>query len=177
MYFIKKLFGILTYPHKCPDGTTRTIYYNVNDAIPLDIKGIDADISIDIDDMKLEGKVKKDVKALLYQVDDSNSSLVLHYRQIYLAYQSDPCGDMNFAIENRKIQNKHLELQEYRMALLTLIELLKTGNNPNELIKTFCNNVGQLNGKNTPCLRQEVTKEFKKAENDVKQLIGVNNES
>lgn len=85
-----------TYVIKCPDGTTRIIYKNVDKAFPLCIPGWQGKMGATIEAVKgepanLNAEYQTQIQGLLYSLDELNQSLMMTFRAAYVSYQSNPC--------------------------------------------------------------------------------------
>jgi hypothetical protein len=106
---------------RCPDGTTRTIYNSIDEACPLFIEGWKVDVAASL---KAPGTASGDANAkyenringLLFDLNEQNQSLMIHFRAVYLFYSSNPCG--NDAFFQRKVEN--LIDQQHRISTLKL---------------------------------------------------------
>ncbi|WP_188416320.1 hypothetical protein [Mucilaginibacter galii] len=145
--------GAKSYTFKCPDGTTRTIYKDINEAFPLAIRDAKSKIDSDIKAEKLAAaKISVDyqtkVSNILYRLSDENESLMLNFRTTYLAFISDPCGNGSFL--KRQIEttiHKQNQLQELRMqinGLTTLAQLC--GNDLTTVMPIYIKIIGKISG-------------------------------
>lgn len=114
---------------RCPDGTTRTIYKNIDDACPLFIPGFKADISGDIKGAaefsgKVGAKYETDVKGLLFSLNEQNQSLMMSFRTVYLTFSSNPCGnDAFFKREIEKLLDEQRKISTLKIKIAALIQL------------------------------------------------------
>lgn len=115
--------------HRCPDGTERLVYKNVDDAFPLYIPGWNAKLAATADggaigsaDVKAEYTTK--IQGLLFSLDELNQGLMFSFRGAYVAYGADPCG--NSALLSRQVErilNDQTRLQRLRIEIHALISL------------------------------------------------------
>jgi hypothetical protein len=87
-----------TYQHKCPDGSVKVVYKNIDDAFPLFLPGWQAAVSSEVTVPNVgAGSVRAEyadkIQGLLYGLDELNQSLMMKFRGVYVAYQSDPCAN------------------------------------------------------------------------------------
>jgi hypothetical protein len=114
---------------RCPDGTTRIIYKNIDDACPLFIPGFKTDITADISGLdelsgKLGAKYETDVKGLLFSLNEQNQSLMMSFRTVYLTFASNPCGsDQFFQREIQKLLDEQRKIAELKLKINALIQL------------------------------------------------------
>jgi hypothetical protein len=143
---------------RCPDGTTRTIYKNVNDAFPLYIPGWQGDMSanaaassaqlpLDKAAAELKGSYASKVQGLLIGIDELTQALMLNFRTVYVVYEANPCANSEFlAIEVRKLVAEQQRLSKLRIQVRALIDIVKS--RPSEtvailtLFKDVAGNVG-----------------------------------
>jgi len=151
--FRKWLPGAKNYTIKCPDGTTRTIYKDINEAFPLAIRDSNSKFDSDIKAENLAAaKVSVDyqskVSNLLYRLSDENESLMLNFRTTYLAFIANPCDHGSFLM--RQIETtiqKQAQLQELRMQIngLTILAQL-CGNDPTTVMPIYIKIIGKISG-------------------------------
>jgi hypothetical protein len=154
-----------TYKHKCPDSGTKVIYRNVDDAFPLYVKaptvagGLDAGPGAgSLGNVKAE--YRSTVQAVLYNLDELNQTLMIEFRAIYLAYQTDPCGQASaFSRQVERIIDDVQQQTNWRMKARALIELASSDAADKEQIMGIFNElVGGLDGRAAaPVAREEVT--------------------
>jgi len=126
-----KIFSRKTYRVKCPDGTIRDVYKNVDDAFPLFIQGFQADVTAElkaIDGLSAKAKAAYATKlqGLLYGLDEHNHSLMMNFRAVYVVFQSDPCGSIEFLRRSiEKLCEDQKRLSDLRTKVRALIELAK----------------------------------------------------
>jgi hypothetical protein len=121
---------------RCPDGTTRTVYKNIDDACPLYIAGWNADVSANLQfpgDVGGEAKAKYEnkINGFLFALDEQNQSLMMHFRAIYLTYASNPCGSHGFL--QRKVEDmidQQHRISTLRVKIAALIQIVSV--NPND---------------------------------------------
>ena len=133
-----------TFTRRCPDGTTHTIYRNIDDAFPLYIVDKDDSFSgkVNVDRLaqtELGAKYVTRVKGLLFELDSANQNIMLDFRAVYAVYQGEPCGNAKFfskqisyIIEDQK------KLRQLKILIAGLVSLLGSNNiSENIVIETF----------------------------------------
>src|SRR5258708_2102114 len=118
-----------TFKHRCPDGSERLVYRNVDDAFPLYVSGWKAGAASSVSEfmgsrLDLRAEYEKHIYGLLVSINDRNSSIAMDFRVAYNVYQTSPCTQDEFfarriAImldEKTRIENLWLRLR----ALITL---------------------------------------------------------
>ncbi len=137
---IKKFqsLGLLsnTYQHPCPDGTSKTVYKDIDDALPLYIPGWEGNLTTELQQVNITAEYATKIHGLLYIIDEFNKNIIINFRITYLAYKNDPCNDNGFF--NRQIE-KIIEEQNKFVMFKAKIELLK------HLAETYTDNPEQFN--------------------------------
>lgn len=114
---------------KCPDGTTRFVYEDLDDACPLYIPSYKADVASDLKaTSEINGNVSvkyaREIDNVLYGLNEQNQSLMMSFRTVYLTYKSNPCGNDEFfhrGIEGLLDDQKKISLLKVKVnALITL---------------------------------------------------------
>jgi hypothetical protein len=114
---------------RCRDGSTRTIYKNIDDACPLFIQGFKADLTGDIKGLeelsaKVGAKYETDVKGFLFNLNEQNQSLMMSFRTVYLAFSTNPCGnDAFFMREIEKLLDEQRKISVLKIKINALIQL------------------------------------------------------
>lgn len=122
------LFGS-TYKEKCPDGTSRRIYRDIDVAFPLYIKGFEANLSAKgeaetVGAVKVDAAYSNRIDGLLFALDELNQGLMVTFRGAYLAFSANPCGSGDYLKrEVSKILDEQRRLRLIKMQLdaLTLV--------------------------------------------------------
>jgi hypothetical protein len=134
-----------SYSVKCPDGTRKTVYRNVDDAFPLFIPGWQGDLSVGgsgsaktagIDELKAEAKgaYTTKIQGLLFAIDDLTQTVMLNFRTVYLTFATDPCTNGDFLQRQiEKLVAEQQRISRLRIQVRALIELAK--NQPNETVQ------------------------------------------
>jgi hypothetical protein len=139
-----------TYQHRCPGGTVKIVYRNVDDAFPFYIKGWEGQL-----DAKMQGaparvsaKYKSQVEGLLYGLDELNRGVIFDFRAAYIAYTGDPCGNGEFFQRQvDKIIHEQQRLRRLKVQIQGLISLAETHpNNPEKVFPAFQQIADQLGG-------------------------------
>ncbi len=121
-----------SYEVKCRDGSVKTIYKNVEDAFPLSINGYDTSISASVksellEESGLDSHFKSKVDGLLYGLDEINNGLMMSFRSAYVGYQTDPCVNTHFFLEQiTKINEEQQRLRALKMQIRGYVELAKS---------------------------------------------------
>ena len=132
-----------TYKVKCPDGTTKTVYRDINEAFPLYIPGWERNIEGEINAKELaSGKVKTEYKTkiqgILFGLDGFNNSLMLDFRGIYLLYKNDPCTNNNlFNTELIKLLDEQKLLNQIKILINSLIACATTDDNNEQCFNIY----------------------------------------
>jgi hypothetical protein len=120
-----------TYKVRCPDGSIKTVYKNVDDAFPLHIPGWKANL---VAAGKVLDKASADMKAeystaihgLLFALDNLNQGLMMTFRGAYVVYQNDPYKHSDFfEREVSKLLDEQRRLRTLKIQIDGLIELAK----------------------------------------------------
>lgn len=119
------------YRVRCPNGHTKTVYRNIDDAFPLCIPGWKANLSVAgkaIDEITadIKGEYATAIHGLLFALDDLNQGLMMTFRAAYVVYQNDPClhGDF-FAREVAKLLDEQGRLRALKVQIDGLIEIAR----------------------------------------------------
>lgn len=165
-----------SYHTKCPDGSIKTVYKNVNDAFPLFIEGWEGKLSSkvkaeDLVNVDANAAYKTKIDGLLFALDDLNQGLMMTFRAVYVTYTTDPCG--NSAFLQREVSKLLDEQQRLRTLKLQIDFLLKLAqqhkDGTEEFARLFSDLVQRIGG----YPGQEVTvSELKSAADDAKVLLG-----
>jgi len=126
-----------TYTVRCPDGSRKTVYRNIDDAFPLFIPGLQRDLSASFGGSakvagvdKLKAEIKNEyvtkVQGLLFAIDELTQSLIVNFRSVYLTYASDPCNMAGFLQRQvEKVIAEQQRLTKHRLNVRVFIELAK----------------------------------------------------
>ena len=121
--------GRRTYKVKCPDGTTRIVHRNVDDAFPLAIKEGSGRLSAMVKDLAgnsvgIDGEFRRGVSNLLYQLNERNASAMINFRATYVAFQANPCKQADrLARRIEQMTTEQQELAKTRQELSGVIDL------------------------------------------------------
>lgn len=143
-----------TYKHRCPDGSVKTVYRNVDHAFPLFIPGWQANMGAAIKAQELgtgeiKGEYASKIQGLLFSLDELNQSLMMNFRGAYVAFATDPC--VNGALLNRQVETilrEQHRLQLVRVQIRALIALAGSQRNSHEkVMDAFQRIVDQVGGR------------------------------
>jgi hypothetical protein len=134
------LFG-KTYRVKCPDGTTRIVYKNIDDALPLGLRSTKNKYAAGAKDglgamsANINGEHSSKIENLLVAIDSKNNSLIMKFRAAYVAYTTNPCGQSdNFASQVKQLNEMHDRLTEVEVGTQSLIAIIKMQPKSTDLI-------------------------------------------
>jgi len=136
-----------TYTVRCPDGSTKIVHRNVDNAFPLHIRGWKANLVGSIDTLNGPGgQIKTEyastIHGLLFSLDELNSGLSLTFRATYVAYQASPCTHADFlAREIAKILEEQRRILALKVQIDGLVQLALT--QPDQSQK-FANSVAAI---------------------------------
>ncbi|MFM7755095.1 MAG: hypothetical protein ACKO58_11995 [Cyanobium sp.] len=169
-------FGRLT-RHKCPDGTTKIVYRNVDDAFPLYIQGWDSKASAtaeaqQLGTAKLSGEYATKIHGLLFGLDELNQSLMMNFRGAYVAFSADPCGNADLLKRQvEQILREQHRFQIIRMQIRGLVALAEaTPSNHDKIMEVFQSIVTAVGG---PVIADAASAEISEARTAMKQLMEV----
>ena len=82
---------------KCPDGSLRYVYKNMDDAFPLYAKDWKARFDVAVKGLQtiqgsLGGELAHGLSGLLVMLNESNASLQFNCRAIYCTFSVNPCS-------------------------------------------------------------------------------------
>lgn len=108
------------YTVRCPDGTVRAVYHNINDVFPLHIqhaKGAAAASINALNQLKAKAELKNETKlsAILTGIDKTNQSIQNHFRAAYAIYEASPCTELPYlkaAVERIIVDEQRLRSVE-----------------------------------------------------------------
>jgi hypothetical protein len=161
---------------KCPDGTTRIIYKNIDKAFPLHIPGWDGKINASIEAIKgspanLAAEYQSKIQGLLFSLDELNQNLMLEFRTVYISFQSNPCKNSDsFERQVEKMIHEQTRLTQLRIQIRGLTELAEMHpDNREQIIHIFKNIVHQIGGKE---IAEAASEEISEAREEMKKLKG-----
>jgi hypothetical protein len=117
---------------KCPDGTTRIVYKNIDEACPLVIPGWNAQMEAALNGAsQLRGSVKaryeKTIRGFLFGLNEQNQSLMMSFRMVYQAYASNPCANGEFLTrETEKLLDEQRRIMTLKLQITAVIQLAST---------------------------------------------------
>ena len=141
-----------TYDVECPDGTTKTVYRDVDKAFPFLIQGLrgkaDANVSLKGIKAKVGTEYVPLVQGLFLELNEQNQSLMLSFKAAYFVYKNDPCNYSSyFQDQVKKLLEDQSVLRRTKMQFHALIALAELdSDNREEIITVFKDIVGQLGG-------------------------------
>jgi hypothetical protein len=173
--------------HKCPDGTTKTVYRNVDDAFPFFLPGIKTKVGGDVNvpatvSVGVKAEYEEKALGLLVKLDDWNNSLMMSFRAAYVVYQGDPCSSYGYLQrEVSGIMRKHELIQRIRLQIDGLLTLVKNsgGKNLTQVLKSefFVMYRGILEQMGSPVAREAAIAEIHDATQHAQKWIGEANDS
>lgn len=119
MWVLRRLWS-RKYVVTCPDGTTRTVYYRIEDVFPLQLtharRSATASIS-GLQKLKASAELKNDQRlaAVLAGIDRINQSMQTHFRAAYAVYEISPCTELPYfkaAVEKIIVDEQRLRAVE-----------------------------------------------------------------
>lgn len=128
-----------SYSVTCCDGSVKTVYKKIEDAFPLAIYGAETSISANLkaemfENANLDAKMKSSVDGLLFGLDDINNGLMMSFRSAYIGFQTDPCTNNQFLIDQiEKINEEQRRLRALKMQIRGYVELVNS--NPGDTVK------------------------------------------
>lgn len=141
-----------TYDVRCPDGSTRTVYRNIDHACPLFISGWKADVSADL---KGVGELSGDAKAkyetqihgLMFSLNEQNQSLMMSFRTVYLAFMTNPCGnDGFFQRELEKLLDEQRRISALKLQIAALLQLIAASPNDTDKLTEIFGDIAARTG-------------------------------
>lgn len=100
------------YKIKCPDGSVRLIYKNVDDAFPMSLANNKWSANANGKDSvgntgSIAAEASATVKEMLLVFDNVNKNIMLDYRSAYIYLQASPCTNMEeYHREERDIRRR-----------------------------------------------------------------------
>jgi hypothetical protein len=115
----------------------KTVYRNVEDVYPLSIKEWQASLSggAGASSMPGLGKIASQLKAgyatkvkgLLFEIDEHTKAIMINFRGVYLAFQTDPCSNQAFFLRHvEKIVSEEQQISRWQVQVRALIELARS---------------------------------------------------
>lgn len=127
---------------RCPDGTVRVVYNDVDLIFPLAVTDKSSKINGGVDvpeiaNANLSVEITAAIKGLVFSIDSTNSSLLLEQRGYYAVYSSNPCESHSwFGRQMEDVGRRRQRLQEQQQLLGALITLAQNPNaDPKELVR------------------------------------------
>ena len=169
-----------TYKHRCPDGSVKTVYRNVDDAFPFFLPGwkakIEGNVKVPVTAQGgLKGEYEKKIQGLLFGLDDLNQGLMMTFRGAYVAFQTDPCSGYDFLMRAvSDVLREQQRLLKIRLQIDGLISLAKTSKDAAALVPLYKSIVDQVGG---PAIADAAVIEIHELAEDAKNWIGGRNVS
>ncbi|MGD0733880.1 MAG: hypothetical protein ABR976_01990 [Terracidiphilus sp.] len=124
------------------------MYKNVDDAFPLYIQGWQGNVSgsargsaiPDVGNLeaKLNATYATKIQGLLFAIDELSQTVVINFRAIYLAFQTDPCSNGDFFVRQvAKLVSEQQQISRWRIQVGGLIELARNRPDETERILTI----------------------------------------
>lgn len=169
-------FGRTT-SYKCPDGTTKVVYRNVDDAFPLYIPGWESKTSATADAQqlgtaKLSGEYASKINGLLFGLDELNQSLMMNFRGAYVAFSADPCGNADLLKRQvEQILREQHRFQMIRVQIRGLVALAEARPSEHDkIMEVFQTIVTAVGG---PVIADAASAEISEARTAMKKLMEV----
>jgi hypothetical protein len=132
------------YQVKCKDGSTKTVYRDINHAFPLAVSGTDLKFTAKmrseiIKDVTLDATSKEQIKSLLYQIDDLNNNNMIAFRAAYIGFQSDPCANGEYLLtEIKKINDEAQRLNGIKLQIKGYVDIVRNDpKNKDKITRTY----------------------------------------
>ncbi|BCG69727.1 hypothetical protein MesoLj113a_08850 [Mesorhizobium sp. 113-1-2] len=173
--FFSRYFG--TYKVKCPDGTTKIVHRDIDQAFPLSIKGWEGSVTAKLKaqgnvDGDISGAYKTKIESLLIAFDEYNSNIMLDFRAAYVVFQADPCSNGEYLPRSvERISSARAKQIDLTTKINALIEIAKSGDsskNHKQFMDIFGDVVGRLIPQATAPLAVE---EIREATDTAKDFI------
>ena len=145
-----RLPGQKTYRKKCPDGTDRVVYYNVDDAFPLYTRDWTASFgAVLTQSQALDGGVSaelsRQLSGWLVELDEANRSMQTKFRTAYVNYQTEPCSGLErFNRRIEEIDKAESELRKIEIEFRGAVGLLNAGASEETVHKLVSRILGQI---------------------------------
>jgi hypothetical protein len=132
-----------SYIVKCPDGSTRAVMYNIDDAFPLHIstessrKEGGASASLEGPQLTAQAKTEYETKvqSLIFALDEKNQSLMMSFRSVYMVFVSNPCANSDYLKrEVEKLLDEQRSITRLRTRIRGLIDLVNSSPKDTQII-------------------------------------------
>jgi hypothetical protein len=140
-----------TYAVKCPDGSVKYIYKNIDHAFPLYIPGWQSKVVSGLEGIEsIKANISADyttkIQGLIFNLDEFNQGIMFAFRGAYTTFSSDPCENSNFfSRQIEKILDDQRRLLSLKMQIQALIKLAELHpQNPDGFIPAFLNIVHRI---------------------------------
>lgn len=142
-----------TYSVRCPDGSVRNIYKDINNACPLFINGWKTDVTADIKGVsslsgEAKAKYETQIHGILFNLNEQNQSLMMSFRTVYLVFTTNPCANGDFfQREIEKLLDEQRKITALKIQIAALIQLAATSpNDTAQITQLFSNIASRLGG-------------------------------
>lgn len=121
-----------TYEVTCCDGSKRTVYRNIDDALPFAVSTPSVSLKANADAKSavsggLSGDYQRKVDGLLVGLDGKNNALMEKFRAVYLVFKSDPCGNGDYLKEQvTRLTEQHDRLSSLEVGVGGLVDLARS---------------------------------------------------
>jgi hypothetical protein len=139
------------YRVKCPDGSMKLVYRNVDDAFPLVFRGLETEFytakgRLDALSASIDDKHRSMIESLLGAADEANNALMAKFRAAYLVYTTDPCSQSEYlATQLNQISEEYNRLTRVEHRVLSLISLVASKPTDTDSISSLSSELaGQL---------------------------------
>ena len=168
-----------TYRVKCPDGTTRNVFKEMDDALPLGLRGsmgryaAGAQDGVGAISANISGEHTSKVENLLVALDSKNNSLIMKFRAVYLVYTTDPCGQSQYlANQIKQLNEMHDRLTEVEIGTRSLVAIIGSQPNATDMILAQFKQLVVKLGPTSPELNEQTaTLAIEGARNDARKWI------
>lgn len=122
-------FGRRTWKVKCPDGTSRIVYKDLDDVFPLAIRASSGRLVASAKDLSgnsigVDAELRRAIDGFLYELNERNATMLVSLRATYSAYQVNPCrNDERLAQRIEEMTVAQQQVEETWQELRALIEL------------------------------------------------------
>jgi hypothetical protein len=167
------------YHRRCPDGSTKLVHKNVDEALPLHVGDHRNDVRTERNMLQeVPAQVREAqgnrIEGVLVVLDEQSHQLVYAFRVAYLDYSNDPCSNNDrFQRQLDRLLEERHRLSVARVQLQALLELAK--NQPHRtdaILQMFKDVTQQLRGEP---ISEVASMEVKESQNDARNWIGASN--
>lgn len=161
---------------KCPDGTIRIVYKDLDDAFPLVAKdwvrtrGVTVRI---LEELKgsLSSHSQNLISGFLFDLDDANKSMQLEFRKVYATYQGEPCNSHEWLKQEvEEIIREERKLRRIQLIFCGIKSLIDHGADPQLLNELITEVLAEFR---KPEAEKEISNAFLEAGRDVSRWMEV----